>query len=180
MNINKKQIVISIPLLFIIGFLLHFVFDITGKIKVVGLISPVNESVWEHLKLTFFPIVVWWLLKISNKESSNNVTEKYKSIVAMCVSVILSILTILSFFYIYKGSLRIESTILDIFSLLLGLSVGQLVGYHVFNFIALKKSYVFISMVILIILLILFFIYTFYPPQLPIFKDPITELYGIV
>lgn len=179
MDINKKQILISIPLLFIVGFLLHFVFDVTGKIKIIGLVSPVNESVWEHLKLAFFPLLTWWLIKVSNKEFNDNINKKYKAIVASCVSIVLSILTILSFFYTYRGAFGIESTILDIFSLFLGLCVGQLIGYHVFNYITLKKSYVFICMVILILLLVLFFIYTFYPPQLPIFKDPITGLYGI-
>ena len=35
----------------IAGSLLHFVYEWTGYSDIMGLFTPVNESVWEHLKL---------------------------------------------------------------------------------------------------------------------------------
>ena len=41
----------------ILGTLLHFLYEWTGYNYLVGFISPVNESTWEHLKLLFFPVL---------------------------------------------------------------------------------------------------------------------------
>lgn len=44
------------------GSLLHFVYDLTGENPFVGVFVPVNESVWEHLKLLLLPVFLfsWW------------------------------------------------------------------------------------------------------------------------
>ena len=36
-----------------LGVLSHFLYDWSGQNKIVGIISSINESTWEHLKLTF-------------------------------------------------------------------------------------------------------------------------------
>ena len=41
------------------GTLLHFLFDWTGGSPVAALVSAVNESIWEHLKLLFYPMVAY-------------------------------------------------------------------------------------------------------------------------
>ena len=46
-----------------LGTLLHFLFDWTGGSLWAALISAVNESVWEHMKLIFLPMVVFSLLQ---------------------------------------------------------------------------------------------------------------------
>ena len=40
------------------GSLLHFFYGFTGKDPLAGLVSPVNESPWEHLKLLYFPALL--------------------------------------------------------------------------------------------------------------------------
>lgn len=44
------------------GSLLHFTFEWTGSWRAVAVIAAVNESIWEHLKLAFWPGVFWALL----------------------------------------------------------------------------------------------------------------------
>lgn len=39
----------------ILGTASHFFYQWSGECFAVGLIAPVNETVWEHLKLLFFP-----------------------------------------------------------------------------------------------------------------------------
>ena len=46
----------------ILGTLSHFFYDWTGQGALIGLVSPVNESTWEHMKLVFFPLLFWTLL----------------------------------------------------------------------------------------------------------------------
>lgn len=45
----------------IVGTLSHFVYQWTGENFFAGLITPVNETVWEHLKLLFFPALFYML-----------------------------------------------------------------------------------------------------------------------
>ena len=47
----------------ITGTFFHFLFDLTNGSRVAALISPVNESIWEHIKLLFFPMFVYALLE---------------------------------------------------------------------------------------------------------------------
>ena len=62
MNLNKeeKDIIKSILLLFILGTITHYLYEFTNKNCFVGLIAPINESVWEHLKLIVAPGILWW------------------------------------------------------------------------------------------------------------------------
>ena len=47
----------------LLGVLLHFTYDWSGKNPFVGLFSSVNESAWEHLKLFFFPMLLLTLFE---------------------------------------------------------------------------------------------------------------------
>lgn len=52
----ESYILLGIPALFFIGTLFHFLYSFTGELFVVGLFSPVNESVFEHTKMVVLPI----------------------------------------------------------------------------------------------------------------------------
>ena len=53
----EKWTLLGIPLLFIIGSVFHFIYELTGKNIIVGLISPVNESIFQHIKMIILPII---------------------------------------------------------------------------------------------------------------------------
>ena len=55
-------ILLAIPILFIIGSLMHFVYEWSGESIIVGIFAPTNESIWEHLKMTFWPMLIWWIV----------------------------------------------------------------------------------------------------------------------
>ena len=43
----------------VLGSALHFLFDLAGGWPTLALIAAVNESIWEHLKLAFWPGLFW-------------------------------------------------------------------------------------------------------------------------
>ena len=51
-------------LVIFLGVVLHFLYEFTGKSVWAGLFSPINESIWEHMKLAFFPLLVYFLYEI--------------------------------------------------------------------------------------------------------------------
>lgn len=163
----KKYLLLGIPILFLIGTIFHYIYKWSGNNFFVGLISPVNESVWEHLKLVLFPMTLYWAIYCLLEPDLN----QGKWIFSLFISLIASMLTIVCFYYTYTGALGIESLILDIFSLFLGICVGQLLGSHFYTYgFNIPVS---VSITLLISLFFVFIFFTVSPPKLPIFKSSI-------
>ena len=61
-NIKKWQFV---GFLFTVGVgtLLHFVYEWSGKMVLVAPFSNVNESTWEHMKLLFYPALLFAVIE---------------------------------------------------------------------------------------------------------------------
>ena len=57
----KKYIVSGVVFTSVLGTLSHFFYQWSGKNPLAALISPVNESTWEHMKLIFFPMLFFSL-----------------------------------------------------------------------------------------------------------------------
>ena len=55
-----KILLISIPFLFVLGSLLHFAYNFSRQNKIVGIFTPVNESIIEHSKLLLYPLILFW------------------------------------------------------------------------------------------------------------------------
>ena len=45
------------------GTLLHFLYEWTGESKIAALFSGVNESTWEHMKLLFWPMLLYAIVQ---------------------------------------------------------------------------------------------------------------------
>ena len=68
---SKKVLIYEVVgTLFIIflGSAFHFTYELSGRVAVIGAFSAVNESVWEHLKLPFWPSLLWMLIEIYPEE----------------------------------------------------------------------------------------------------------------
>lgn len=168
----------GIPILITFGYIMHGLYEWAGYSKVVGIFAPVNESVWEHLKLTFWPILIWWIMGyfLYGAQDFAFIAPWF---VSCTVSEIACLLAIITFYYTYTGSLGIKSLILDIFSLFLGVAVGQGSALYMFKHVKLEYCHLYGAVTILTILAALFAIFTFNPPHIPLFKDSPTGKYGI-
>ncbi len=65
-NYDSKAFWLSVSGFFavsIVGTLAHFLYNLSGKNFVVGLFTPISEAPFEHLKLLFFPFILWSLLE---------------------------------------------------------------------------------------------------------------------
>lgn len=169
---------LGIPILFVIASPLHFLYEWSGKSVVAALFTPVNESPWEHLKLTFWPILVWWL--IGYLLFGTQKKRSFSSFAVSCaVAEVICTLFIVSFFYTFTGAFGVESLILDIISLFLGLFFGISLAKHVYKHTKPGGTSAFFAVLILIIMAAAFIYFTFAPPHIPVFKDPPSGSYGI-
>lgn len=169
---------LGIPILFIAASPLHFVYEWTGDSVVAGLFTPVNESPWEHLKLTFWPILVWWIMGylIFGRQKKGDFA---RFAVTCAISELFSAAFIIAFFYTAKGAFGAESLVLDIIMLFLGLFFGILLARHVYKQTKPGMFAAFISVVIILVMAAAVIYFTFAAPHLPIFMDPPTGTYGI-
>lgn len=175
--IDRKVILrfefIGMVFIIILGSMLHFTFEFSGENPLVGVFSAVNESVWEHLKLAFWPALLYTLIeyRFFRKAIANFFFSK-------AVGIYLMPLTIVFLFYSYRAFLE-ENLVLDILIFVVAVVFGQLVSYKLMAWKSVSKIYSTISVILLIFLATVFVIFTFYPPHLSMFQDPISGGYGI-
>ncbi|WP_352418891.1 DUF6512 family protein [Proteiniborus sp.] len=170
---NKK---LSPLILFIIGSLMHFLYDLSGKNTIVGLIAPVNESVWEHTKMVLLPVICWWTFYYIIKRKQYKI-NKNKWFTGALVALLTSIISIPVLHYFYTQSFGVELLVVDIIILFLALLFGQLLGLHFTKHSKGINSNIVI--LIFVAIIITYIIFTLYPPRIPLFRDSMTGKYGI-
>lgn len=90
MSEEKKSVLLAFVLASLAGVLLHFVYHFFPS-AVTALFSPVSESVWEHVKLVYFPGLVASIL----------LARKWGCLGARMLSLLLACLTMLALGYLY-------------------------------------------------------------------------------
>lgn len=146
----------------------------SGHQPIVAVFSAVNESVWEHFKLAFWPAVAYAIFEHKFfKKSTNNFFS------AKTVGIYLMLIVIAVLFYMYTAILGEDLLIMDILTFVIAIIVGQLSSYKLLVSKELPRKTEKISFLVLIILGLAFVLFTFYPPHLSIFRDPVTGNYGI-
>lgn len=155
----------------IAGSLLHFAYEAFGKKMLVGFFSPVNESVWEHLKLLFFPSLFFFLfLFFHNRNSVPNLFP------VAAFSILLGSITIISTFYTYVGIIGKHFLIADILTFILGVFVTDLFAFYFLDTSFFSSSIAtFFGIFLLFVFLFSFIFFTYFPPKLAIFQDPSTK-----
>lgn len=168
----KKFQIFSAIFTMILGTLLHFTYEWSNGNLIVASFSAVNESTWEHLKLLFYPMLLTTLLGVFfiGKSKSNFLCAKTIGILTA-----ISFTTI--FFYTYTGIIGTNFAFLDIGSFFVAVVLGEFVAYKLMisNFVCNKR----IALIILGILLLCFVLFTYAPPKIGLFKDPVTNGFGI-
>lgn len=176
---EKKKIIrfqiFSIIFTWILGTILHFLYEWSGDNKIIASFSAVNESTWEHLKLVFFPMLITTIVGFLVIGKDNK-----KFWWAKTIGIILAMSFIIVFFYAYTGIIGTNFAILDIGSFFVAVILGEYVAYKIMTNDEYKlKCNKRIAVIGLICILLCFIIFTYLPPHIGLFKDPISNGYGI-
>ena len=109
-------------------------------------------------------------------DKSNGPSGKHTLKKCLCIAA--GLLFIVTVFYTYTGILGGNVDFLNILTFALGTAVAFWVEYKILTGkenITLKTT----SLIILIVIAFLFVIYTTNPPQIGLFKDPVTGEFGV-
>ena len=157
----------------LLGTLLHFLYEWLGEKRWIAAFSGVNESTWEHMKLLFWPMFAFAIVQsFFFPEQKNFWCVKLKGI-------LLGLLLIPVIFYTYNGAIGRSPDWINITIFFICDASAFLYENHKFKKedspCRRKKA----AIALLCIIGVLFIVFTFAPPTLNIFKDPLTNTYGI-
>lgn len=162
----KCYTVIGFLFVVIMGTLAHFLYEWSGNNAIVGLFTPINESIWEHMKLLFFPMLLYALF-INAKFH-----KKYSCISsALCFGISIGTLLIPVFFYAYTAILGKDLFFMDIGIFILSILIAFRLSYKLTLSCRLESNALLFCTVVCI-LFVCFMVFTYYPPEFQIFKDP--------
>ena len=156
----------------VLGTLLHFLYGWTDSTAVAPF-SAVNESTWEHMKILYFPMLIFACIQWAFFR------EEYEGFWwIQLIGIAVGVIGIPVLFYTYNGAFGRSPDWLNVLFFFMAAA-----GAYVLEWWLLKKDfnrpYAFIAVIILCTVVIVFLLFTFMPPRLPLFQDPITEKYGI-
>lgn len=166
-----KLTVLGFFFISIIGTLSHFVYEWSGSNQIIGAFFPVNESVWEHIKMAVIPSFLWLIIEYF--------ISKEGFFKAKLFSILTIIISIPILYYIYMFFLNKENVIIDIIIFYLSIGLGQYVYYYIINKDIDDKKANNVSLAVLLIIFISFVLFTYVTPRLDIFKDKNSNTYGI-
>ncbi|NLD26866.1 MAG: hypothetical protein GX661_05860 [Acholeplasmataceae bacterium] len=165
-NSNKIWVYISIILAITIGTLSHFLYTWSGEARILSVFVPVNESVWEHLKMVYWPFLCIWGIYYLIKRPPNPQAWFFSSLLAILFAQYL----ILSGHYLFRGSTGKDAIIFDIFLFLLAVVWAQLWATKYYCKLKNPPPLVFTTLA-LFILALLFMVFTYRPLNLPLFHE---------
>ena len=158
----------------LLGTAMHFFFEWSNNSVFVGLFCPVNESVWEHLKLLYMPFSIWSIIEFFNFKS------KKCFFFSRAAGILSGLLATVFIYYTFTGASGNESMVIDIASFIIGVGVSFLIGYIILKNRRLHSLFAEIcSVLFLLVVFCLFILFTFAPPCIPLFEDMQNLSFGI-
>ena len=162
----KRFQILSVIFVWITGTLLHFTHDCFPNSAVFTIISAVNESMWEHLKLVFFPMLFMTVIGYFYNKDINNF------LYAKLASILVAMSFIVVFFYTYTGVIGRNFAVLDIGNFFVAVALGE---YYAYKIMLSDKDKIrsALAVAILVVIFLCFAIFTYYPPSIGLFANPL-------
>lgn len=154
------------------GTLLHFLYGWLGEAAWIAPFSGVNESTWEHMKLLFWPMLLFAAVE------SFFFREREDFWCVKLRGTLLGLVLIPVLFYTYNGVVGPSPDFLNIIIFFVSAAIAY--GYEtVMLYREARDCRGRVALALLGTVGVLFVIFTFATPRLGIFLDPLTGTYGI-
>ena len=157
----------------LLGTVLHFLYEWLGEAKWIAPFSGVNESTWEHMKLLFLPMFLFacvqWFFFRDRRDF-------------WCVKlrgILLGLALIPILFYTYNGVIDKSPDWVNISIFFIAAACAYLYENRLFRNTRVGANWGKLAFSALVALVLLFVVFTFAPPDLGIFRDPLTGGYGM-
>jgi hypothetical protein len=165
--------IISILGIFSLSFLTHYIYEFFPNI-ITSILFPINESLFEHMKLIFITYLIWNIIEYILLKK-NNYLYNFKP--NLILSILLNIIIFLIIFYPIYLSFE-HNLIVTLIIYFISISVTQIISYYILSsnkdFKILKKYFY----IIIILLIIISGLFTYYPLNNNFFIDYMNKKIG--
>ncbi len=153
----KKIKIINVVFLFLLSFLWHFVYDWFPN-NIFALFFPVNESIWEHMKIIYFCLFMGSILEfVLCKKNNIKINNFYIEAMVKSILGVIFYLIIFVPFYLWLG----ESMLISISLMLITYIFMEYIGYKILT--GEEMNINILPVIIIVLGCIMFVILTFYP-----------------
>lgn len=158
----------------VLGTVFHFLYEWSGRNPAVALISPVNESIWEHMKLLYYPMLLFALLEygFTQPPGPRFCCNKLKGL-----ALALPLIPVL--YYTCCGILGHSTGWINITIFFLAAGVGFWYEVRLVQRPRPCPLPAWAAVTLLGLIGLCFVVLTFVPPHLPLFRDPLSGGYGL-
>ena len=177
---NERRAIIMSGVFFILciglGVFFHFAFELFGEPKLLAPFLPVNESVFEHLKLIYVPYIL--ILMPIEYYLYGRFTKKF--VTGKLIGVLIAMSFVVMEFYTIQGAFGEPNAFVNITIF----CIATFLAYLVPLWLSLRAdddsshTAKLVSLFALAVMFVFFVAFTFYPPKLPLFLDPRGAGYG--
>ena len=169
----KKSRIIAVIGSFILGFIIHFAYQVFPNF-IFSIIFPVNESVWEHMKILYSSIVIYGFIDyyIGKKYNVNYNNFWFNLFFCAFISILIYLGIFLPIYYKIG-----ESMFLSISILLVTYIIVYIISYYILKSNDFNFKYLWIILILLGY--VVFGYLTYNPIKNQLFFDTHDEIYGI-
>ena len=170
----KKIKIINVVFLFLLSFLWHFVYDWFPN-NIFALFFPVNESIWEHMKIIYYCLLMGSILEfVLCKKNNIKINNFYIEAMVKSILGVIFYLIIFIPFYLWLG----ESLLISISLMLITYIFMEYIGCKILT--GEEMNINILPVIIIALGCIMFVILTFYPLHNFLFFDEVKFGYGIL
>lgn len=157
----------------ILGTFFHFLFDLSNQSIAAALFSAVNESIWEHMKLLFYPMFLFAM--IENHFWGNEYDQFW---CVKLIGILLGLVLIPVIYYTYTGILGVSADWFNITIFFIAAGTAFWLETILFQQGYTCRVRSTIAFALICLIAVVFTVLTFIPPRIPFFEDPVTGTYG--
>lgn len=169
----KKSRVIAFFGTIVLAFIFHFAYDMLPNF-IFSIFFPVNESIWEHMKMIYSAIIFYGIIDyFLNKKYNIGYNNFFMNLFICSVSSIIIYLAIFLPLYYSIG----ESMFISIGLMVLVFGIVYFISYYILRSDDIGCKYLWISFIILGY--VIFTYLTYNPIHNQLFFDTHHEVYGI-
>jgi hypothetical protein len=160
----KKRFLIAWLITGLVGSGLHFLYDLCPA-PLISLIAPVSESVWEHLKLLYWPFLG------ASAILAHTTKDRPRAWSAFLASLLLQPLVLTALYYLMRNGFGVESVFADILLYFLVLAGGFYLSFRLYGS-GTAERLLGVLIVLAAIYGVSLMVFTLAAPNLPIFIAP--------
>jgi hypothetical protein len=142
-----------------LGIFLHYAYELFNNHQFIALIAPINETIWEHLKMIFYGMIGFALIEyifIGNDNKNFIFAKAFSSVLACFLLVVL--------YYGYTSFLDAK-LYLDIIIFVVAIIIAQLFSFAILKSKLFVRGLNFIGIILIFVVALLFASYTYEPPH---------------